>query len=305
MRNAELGMQNHPTFCILYSAFCIMSPTITDLLRAATTALAETSPTPRLDAELLLAHVLGWTRARLLAEHAHAPSSEQAAAFLALVARRAALAPVAYLTGHREFYGLELLVTPATLVPRPETELLVELALAEAQWRGPRQPALTIADVGTGTGAIAVALAANLPHAQVYAIDLSAAALEVARANVERHGLADRVRLLHGDLLTPLAEPVDLIVSNPPYTILAEVEPNVLAHEPRLALDGGPDGAAVYRRLTAAIPQHLRPGGAVLLEIGAWQGELVAGLLRDALPGAAVSIHQDLAGLDRVVRARG
>jgi release factor glutamine methyltransferase len=121
---------------------------------------------------------------------------------------------------------------------------------------------------------------------------------------VVRHGLAGRVTLLHGDLLAPLAGPVDMIVSNPPYTILAEVEPNVRATEPWLALDGGPDGAAVYRRLLAHAPPYLRPGGAVLLEIGSWQGELVAGLVQAALPEAAVSVHKDLAGLDRVVVAR-
>lgn len=278
--------------------------TVAELLRDATARLSATSPTPRLDAELLLAHALGWPRARLVAERAHAPAPEQAAAFAAMVARRAALEPVAYIVGHREFYGLDLLVTPATLVPRPETELLVELALEEARRRGAGPSALTVADIGTGTGAIAIALAAHLPSAVVYATDLSAAALAVAARNVERHGLGGRVRLLHGDLLAPLPEPVDLLVSNPPYTILAEVEPNVRAHEPRLALDGGPDGAAIYRRLLASARERLRPGGAVLLEIGAWQGELVAGLVREALPSLAVTVHQDLAGLDRVVLGR-
>jgi release factor glutamine methyltransferase len=289
---------------MLHSAF--MTLTIAQLLTSATSDLSATSPSPRLDAELLLAHALGWPRARLLAERAYAPDAERAAAFAALVDRRAALEPVAYLTGRKEFFGLELEVSPATLVPRPETELLVELALAEARRLAARTgPALTIADVGTGSGAIAVALAAHLPAATVYATDLSAAALAVAERNVARHGLAGRVRLLHGDLLAPLPAPVDLVVGNPPYTVLAEVEPNVRAHEPWLALDGGPDGAAVYRRLAATLPPHLRPGGAALLEIGSWQGELVAGLLREALPGAAVAVHRDLAGLDRVVVARG
>ncbi len=278
--------------------------TVAELLRDAAARLGDTSSTPRLDAELLLAHALGWARARLLAERGHAPTPAQAAAFASLLGRRALGEPVAYLVGHKEFYGLDLLVTPATLVPRPETELLVERALAFARARlfsGPSS--LVIADLGTGTGAIAVALAANLPAATVYATDLSAAALAVARRNVAAHGLGGRVHLLHGDLLAPLPGPVDIIVSNPPYTILAEVEPNVRAHEPALALDGGPDGAAVYRRLVAAAPAHLRPGGALLLEIGAWQGALVAGLLRAALPLAEVAVHKDLAGHDRVVTA--
>ncbi|MEI6179253.1 MAG: peptide chain release factor N(5)-glutamine methyltransferase [Chloroflexales bacterium] len=275
-------------------------------MREATAQLSATSTTPRLDAELLLAHVLGWPRARLLAERDDQPTAAQTAACAALIARRVALEPVAYLVGHKAFYGLDLEVTPATLVPRPETELLVELALDEARRyeaavSGQRSAAI-IADIGTGSGAIAIALASHLPTATIYATDVSAAALEVARRNVVRHGLSERVRLYHGDLLAPLPGPVDLLVSNPPYTILAEVEPNVYAHEPHLALDGGPDGAAVYRRLVANLADYVRPGGAVLLEIGAWQGALVASLLRALFPTATVSVHQDLAGRDRVVR---
>lgn len=283
--------------------FATMTLTLQELLRSATSRLSATSATPRLDAELLLAHVLGWPRARLLAERDHAPTVAELAAFQALVERRSAGEPVAYLVGHKEFYGLDLVVTPATLVPRPETELLVELALEAAKGMG-RAP-LLIADIGTGTGAIAVALATHLPAALVYAVDLSAEALEVAGRNVERHGLDGRVRLLQGDLLAPLPGPVDIIVSNPPYTMIDEIEPNVRTYEPRLALDGGPDGAAIYRRLIAAAPAYLRPGGALLLEIGAWQGHLVAGLLRQALPQAAIAVHQDLAGRDRVALAKG
>lgn len=279
--------------------------TVAELLREAAGRLSATSPTPRLDAELLLAHALGWPRARLVAERAHVPAPAQAAAFAAMVARRAALEPVAYIVGHKEFYGHDLAVTPDTLVPRPETELLVELSIGEARRLNVAHAALRIADIGTGTGAIAIALAASLAGCVVYATDLSAAALAVAARNVARHDLTERVRLLHGDLLTPLPEPVHLIVSNPPYTILEAVEPNVRAHEPRLALDGGPDGAAIYRRLLATARERLIPGGAILLEIGAWQGELVAGLVREALPGATVTVHQDLAGLDRVVVGSG
>lgn len=280
-----------------------MGETVSDLLKRATARLGGTSSTPRLDAELLLAHVLAWPRARLLAERDHTPAPAQAAAFGALVERRAGGEPVAYLVGHKEFYGLDLRVTPATLVPRPETELLVELALAEARALVSGPSSLVIADIGTGTGAVAIALAMHLPEALVYATDLSAEALAVAARNVADHGLGGRVVLLHGDLLVPLPGPVDMIVSNPPYTIIDEVEPNVRAHEPRLALDGGPDGAAVYRRLLAMAPASLRPGGAVLLEIGAWQGALVAGLLREAFPGAAVEVARDLAGRDRVAIA--
>lgn len=284
--------------------------TLADLLRAAAARLANTSTTPRLDAEILLAHALGWPRARLLAERDHRPAAAQLTTFEAMLARRATQEPVAYIVGEREFYGLMFHVDRRVLVPRPETELLVELVVKRASRARLPDTAtalaphpLTIADIGTGSGAIAVALAVQLPEAQIVATDLSEAALEVAARNVARHGVGDRVTLLHGDLLAPLPGPIDLLVSNPPYTILAEVEPNVRAHEPWLALEGGPDGAAIYRRLLAGVARSVRPGGAVLLEIGAWQGDLVAGLLREALPGAAVRIVQDLAGRDRVVCA--
>jgi release factor glutamine methyltransferase len=271
--------------------------TVATLLREAQARLGAASTTPRLDAELLLAHLLGWPRAKLLAEREHPVAPPLGDAFAGFVARRAEGEPVAYLVGHKEFYGLDFAVDRRVLVPRPETELLVDLALSAARTIG----ATRIADIGTGSGAIAIALAAHLPEAQIDAVDISAEALEVARANVARHGLASRVRLLADDLLAPLAGLYDLIVSNPPYTILAEVEPNVLAHEPHLALAGGPDGADLYRLLLAAAPSYLRPGGALLCEIGAWQGALVASLARAAFPAAEVRVAQDLAGHDRVV----
>jgi release factor glutamine methyltransferase len=272
--------------------------TIATLLHAAQEQLSASSTTPRLDAELILAYLLGWPRARLLAERDHPVASALAEEFTGLLARRAGGEPVAYLLGHKEFYGLDFVVDRRVLVPRPETELLVELALAAAAGRaGP----LRVADIGTGSGAIAVALAVHLPQARIDAVDISAAALEVARANVARHGLGARVRLLEGDLLAPLEGQYDLIVSNPPYTILAEVEPNVLAHEPHLALEGGADGADLYRRIFAQAPAHLRHGGALLCEIGAWQGAIVAGLARAAFPAAEVRVSRDLAGHERIV----
>jgi release factor glutamine methyltransferase len=277
--------------------------------------LRATPQTPRLDAELLLAHILGWDRARLLAE-GRAPLNEaQQSAFRELVGRRAALEPVAYLTGHKEFYGLEFVVDQRVLVPRPETELLVDLALAiarrktkdEGRRTGIGHPSsfvfgrLSIADIGTGSGAIAVALAIYLPEARIVAIDISRDALEVARGNVERHGVAGRVRLIEGDLIEPLREPADMLISNPPYTILAEIDEGVRRHEPHRALDGGPDGLDIYRRLLAQAPSKLKPHGAMLLEIGATQGAAVVELARRHFPEALVSVHKDLAGLDRVV----
>jgi len=274
--------------------------TIAQALTWAADQLRAASATPRLDAQLLLGHILGWERARVLAA-GHAPLEEPwRSAFRALVARRAALEPVAYLVGHKEFYGLDFLVDRGVLVPRPETELLVDLALRFARGLPLQRPAV-IADIGTGSGCIAVAVAIHLRDALVCATDISPDALRIAGKNVERYGVAARVRLIQGDLLDALPEPVDLLLSNPPYTILSEIDEGVWRHEPHLALDGGPDGLDIYRRLLAAAPAALRPGGAVMLEIGAAQGAAVSALALARVPGARVSVHQDLAGLDRVV----
>lgn len=290
-----------------------LQPLLRHLLAWAADALRATSTTPRLDAEILLAHVLGWPRTRLLAESHQQLDTERLAAFQQLVARRAAQEPVAYLVGHREFYGLDFLVDPRVLIPRPETEQLVERALAiAATWAaeqaeqrnaGSTHP-FTLVDVGTGSGAIAIALAVHLPAARVYAVDLSADALAVAAANAAQHSVAERVRFLHGDLLDPLPEPVDLIVSNPPYTVLAEIDAGVRQYEPHLALDGGSGGLAVYARLLGQAARHVRRGGALLLEIGESQGQAVIELVRAAFPGAAVELYQDFAGLDRVIAVR-
>ena len=273
--------------------------TIGAALQDATSRLRNVSPTARLDAEVLLAHVLGTTRTHLIAS-LDEPLAQSAGERLAeLVARRAALEPVAYLIGEREFYGLPLYVDRRVLVPRPETELLVDLALA-ASARLPSNRALAVADIGTGSGAIAIAVAANLPQAHVWAVDLSEAALEVARANVERHGLGDRIMLLHGDGLRPLPEPVDLLLSNPPYTILETIDENVRRYEPHLSLEGGPSGLQVIQELLATAPRYLK-GRSLLMEIGAWQGQAVKALAAASFPGAAITIHRDLAGLDRVL----
>ncbi|NJN66605.1 MAG: peptide chain release factor N(5)-glutamine methyltransferase [Chloroflexaceae bacterium] len=288
------------------------SVTVASLLAWAVQVLGPTSTTPRLDAEILLAQVAGWSRARLLAEHRTVLAPAQAESFAHLVARRANLEPVAYLVGHREFYGLEMVVDPRVLVPRPETELLVDLALA-AIAAMPPSPPLLVADIGTGSGAIAIALAVHAPSCHLYATDISADALEVAALNAARHQVAHRVTLLQGDLLAPFSDPhsgspgplFDIIVSNPPYTILDEIDAGVARHEPSLALDGGPDGLHLYRRLIPQALRSLRPGGCLLLEIGATQAEAVVMLARAAFsspfPSCACRVHRDLAGRDRVV----
>lgn len=279
--------------------------TIRQLLATATSTLQPVSTTARLDAELLLAHTLNWSRAQLLAERAYMPDLSQIQAFQASVERRLNLEPVAYIVGQRSFYGFDLLVDQRVLVPRPETEQLVERALeiAHRVWAHDDQHMRdrSIADVGTGSGAIAVTLAMRLPEVCIYALDISAAALAVAQSNLGRYQLNQRVQLLHGDLLMPLSCPVDMIVSNLPYTILSAIHADVRQHEPHLALDGGTDGLAVYRRLFKQAPQWLKPGGVVLVEIGATQATAVSALARTVFPQAEMKVYRDLAGYDRIV----
>jgi release factor glutamine methyltransferase len=271
--------------------------TVATALTHATNRLRSSSPTARLDAEVLLAHALGWSRVQVLAALRDPLDQPAVAEFEQLVDRRLNLEPVAYLIGHREFYGLDMLVTPAVLVPRPETELLVELALQYTRlYSAPR-----IADIGTGSGCIAIALAVHCPTAQIIAVDLSPAALVVAQANCERHHVNEQIELLVGDLLQPVGQPVDLIVSNPPYTLLNEIDEGVRRHEPHLALDGGADGLDLYRRLLADAPAKLSPGGMLLCEIGATQGAAVLALAHAVFPQATCHIHRDLANHDRVL----
>ena len=256
---------------------------------------------PRLDAELLLAHVLGVNRAAILTWPERRLTPKQLTRFRDLVARRAAREPLAYVLGQREFFGLGFVVSPAVLIPRPETELLVEHALRLAR-QLPTPP--SIADVGAGSGAIAVTLAVHLPAATVYALDASAEALAVVVENAHHHGVSERVPCLQSDLLTELPEPVDLITANLPYVTSEEWErlmPEIRLYEPRTALDGGPDGLALIRRLLATAAAHLNARGAILLEIGASQGGAVTALAREFFPLADVQVFPDYAGLDRLL----
>jgi len=208
----------------------------------------------------------------------------------ALLARRVSREPLPYILGTREFFGLYFAVDPRVLIPRPETELLVERALGLASRVSSSSGALCIADIGTGSGCIAIALAVHLPHACLYATDVSADALAVAQRNAATHGVASRIRFLWGDLLSPLPQPVHLIVANLPYIAAQEWEtlpPEVGRFEPRGALDGGPDGLDLVRWLLRQAPAYLLPGGALLLEIGASQGEAVTKLARAAFPQEA------------------
>ena len=272
--------------------------------RWATGQLEHSTEKPRLEAEMLLATLLDWNRAQLLA-HLDAPLPETiATTFRAWVLRRAAGEPLPYITGRIEFCALEFAVTPAVLIPRPETELLVEMALEHAS----ETPGATrtIADVGTGSGCIAITLASRLPQAQCYAIDLSSTALEVARKNAARHGVLKRLHFLEGDLLAPLPESADIIVSNPPYIAESEWEslPLSVRQEPALALLAGSDGLDIVRRLLAQAPAKLKPGGSILVEIGERQGAAVLALARQAFTRAECTIRTDLAGKDRVLQIR-
>ncbi|MCC6847966.1 MAG: peptide chain release factor N(5)-glutamine methyltransferase [Deltaproteobacteria bacterium] len=258
----------------------------------------------RLDAELLLAEVLGTDRIGVYLRFDRPLAGTEVDAYRALVKRRGGGEPVAHLLGRREFWSRSFVVTPDVLVPRPETELVVERALAAADAAGGRARPLRILDLGTGSGALAVTLAAELPQADVTAVDASPAALAVAGRNAAALGVAARTRFLASDWTTALAAAArfDLVVSNPPYVPsgdLADLPPEV-RREPTLALDGGPDGLAAYRRIAAEAARVLAPGGALVCEVGAGQAAAVAALFEAAGLGA-IGRFADLAGIERVV----
>lgn len=261
---------------------------------------------PRVSAEMLLAHVLGVKRLRLYME-ADRPSSElERAAFRELVERAAQHEPVDYLVGQAPFFSLMLKVTPAVLIPRPSTETLVEHVIQHSR-RTPGFSSPTVADIGTGSGAIAIALARHLPHGHVIATDVCPQALAVARENILAHGVADRVTLRQGDLLAPLGqERVRYLVSNPPYISDAEwekVEPNVKDHEPTLALRGGVDGLREIRRLVAGARAHLETPGQLVVEIAASQKQAVLAMVQQTPGLGNAHVLADHEGLPRVLVA--
>jgi release factor glutamine methyltransferase len=270
-----------------------------DVLQAARTRLAQVSQYPRRDAELILAHVLGCDRAALLTHPERVLLPAETNQFENLLTRRQASEPVQYLTGAQEFFGLLFEVSPDVLIPRPETEHLVEAVLE----RFDRDANPRIVDVGTGSGAIAVAIAHALPRSQVTALDLSPSALEVARRNAERHGVIDRVTLLQSDLLAAAGpREFDVVVSNPPYIADGErLEPQVANYEPRSALYAGPTGLEIYQRLIPQARNALVPGGWLIMEIGYGQQPALQTLLRG---WREVSFAPDLQGIPRVVLAR-
>jgi release factor glutamine methyltransferase len=300
---------------------------------------AADTPSHTLATELLLMHALGRDRAWMYAHVEEPLDAAKSQEFFALIARRAAGEPTQYLTGKQEFWGLEFEVTPAVLIPRPETEHVMEAALARLGERGlkihmdtgaPREK-LRVADVGTGSGCLAVALAWELPHADVYATDMSAPALEVARRNAARHGVSDRVHFAQCDLLDALQNatsravgarpavaraalrasassesPFDLIVSNPPYISLeqaSQLQREVRDHEPHEALFGGRTGVEMYARLIEQARDLLRDRGTLVLELGHDSAEYVRGIFDEQSGWTKVSIAMDLAGIPRVLAA--
>ena len=301
----------------------IANETTGALLREGAERLVEAgSETPRLDAELLLGHAVGVGRTAILA-HPEAPVGADAARrYRADLARRTTGEPVAYLRGLKEFYGLAFEVDGRALIPRPETERLVELADAEVMRRlrlGPagRDGPLRVVDVGTGSGAVAVALAVSLRRrraidaVEIVAVDISADALGLAVENAVSHAVADRIRFVEADLLPteglPGAGPFDLVLANLPYVRHDAIPglPRAASFEPVLALDGGTDGLEVIGRLLDRLPGALADDGVALLEIGADQGESVVALSGERLPGWRCTVEPDLAGLPRVARVAG
>jgi release factor glutamine methyltransferase len=274
-------------------------------------------PSHTLAAELLLMHVLVRDRTWLYANPESQITGPEAESYFALVARRCAGEPTQYLTGKQEFWGLDFEVTPAVLIPRPETEHLIEVSL---ELLGPRgftihldtgapTSALRVADVGTGSGCLAVALAHDLPHARVFATDISAAALTVASRNAARHGASDRIRFLETNLLDGLSRepaPFDLIVSNPPYVArndAATLAREVRDHEPHAALFGGPTGVEIYARLIEQAGSLLGTGGILVLELGYNSADHVREIVASQPCWTGVAITNDLAGIPRVLSA--
>jgi release factor glutamine methyltransferase len=258
----------------------------------------------RLEAEILLMHTLRVGRAQLYLELERELPPPLAEKFWHLVRRRSRHEPIAYILNSCEFFGLDFYVDPRVLIPRPESELLVEKALELALGRS--NPSSTaIAEVGTGSGAIAIAIATHLPGAEIYATDISPAALQVASINCRRHRVENRIRLLQGDMLQPLPEPIDLIIANPPYirdSDLSLLQPEIRNFEPQIALAGGKEGLGRIKGLLTEVRDKLHPRGSILIELGKGQAQAVLSLVEDLLTGSEAKFAADLGGIDRVLQ---
>lgn len=266
----------------------------------------------RLQVELLYGLATGLDRARVIAAGSDVASPAAAEAFATLMERRIQHEPLAYILGRREFYGMTFEVGPGCLVPRPETETLVEAALDAIRAHPNARRLVRVADIGTGSGAIALSVARHAPNAQVFAVDVSTEALQWAGRNMRRFGLQDRVVLLAGDLAEPLLEPVDVLLANLPYVPTEEFEAlpaQIREREPRIAVEGGPEGVELIARLAGQLDAHLAPVAAAIFEVGAgqisWVEELVTRALTEAgRTGLDVRRHRDLRGIRRVLEVR-
>ncbi|ERM17035.1 peptide chain release factor N(5)-glutamine methyltransferase [Brevibacillus laterosporus] len=262
---------------------------------------------PRFEAELMIRHVLKMNRASFLASMPDPIKEEEIASIRMLLKRRAAHEPIQYILGEQNFYGRDFIVAPGVLIPRPETELLIEQVLLHSQRIWSAEQPLSVVDFGTGSGAITLTLAAEKPNWQLTTVDISLDAIAIAKQNAERLDVEKRVRFIQGDLVEPILETgerVDIIVSNPPYipsTDVDELDREVLGYEPRLALDGGADGYIFYRRICEALPQLLAPTGLVAFEVGIYQANTVATLMKESGAVDEVFIYPDLAGIDRII----
>ena len=279
--------------------------TIREIVAAASDRLREAgiAASANLDARLLAQHVLAWDTARLLARAGEAAPAEFETAYEPLVARRASREPLAYITGHKEFFGLEFEVTPDVLIPRSETEIIVEAVLASMS----TSQLFTMIDACTGCGNIPVAVAKERTNARVVATDVSAAALDVAKRNAARHGVENRVSFVQADLFGDVGGPVDVITANPPYVpqrSASGLQPEVREHEPHIALFGGGDGLEMVTRVVEEAPPLLRPGGLLLFEFGFGQEIEVEQLLRGAAALAFVDLKRDLQGIARTAIAK-
>ena len=258
------------------------------------------SDTPALDAQVLLSHICNKERAWVLAHPEVKLTTEQQSALSVVMSRVETGEPLPYILGHWSFFSLDFKVNADTLIPRPETELMVEEAL---QWLNAHPRRRSVIDIGTGSGCIAISLAVHIPNLQVTGSDISLAALEVASFNANQHGVASRIQLVHADLLPDKLSSYDLISANLPYIPTKTLERlDVFGREPTLALDGGPDGLRLIRRLLPHAAQILAPEGLVLLEIEATQGEEVLSLSAEFFPRARINLLTDLAGHDRLIR---
>lgn len=272
---------------------------ISDALNRAANLLRPRSVTARQDASVLLAHILKRSRGWIVAHPEVLLSAEERASLDQAFRQASKGVPLPYILGHWEFFGLDFIVNPEVLIPRPETELLVTMAIG---WLTAHPGRQLVADIGTGSGCIAISLAVNLPDLAVLATELSAGALNIAEKNIRRHAVENRVTLIKGDLVDELPEPVDVLCANLPYIPSQELEILLVSrYEPHLALDGGADGLLVIRRLLSRCPRWIKPEGLILLEIEASLGSQVEEIAKTHFPKAAIQCKQDLAGYDRLV----